>query len=355
VTGAPEDSGGVGGAPAATGREPRGFRFWLVRVLLGLGALLGAVLVVLFVLALIPVSTGGLGSSPDPAGNYAAAVARFDALAKAEGGVRPECRSRLLTDGRRAARVVVLFHGLTNCPRQMLELGQALHADGATVLIPRAPDHGLAGRGVGALGGVRAEDLRDYADRSIDIADGLGERVTVTGLSLGGMLAAWAAQERTDVDGVVSIAPALAVGSVPGVLATAFTNVFSRLPNLDLPSGGDSLPHAYPPGIATRPTAETFRLGTQVVQHAGAGAPATRRLAVIINDNDGTISNDRVEELVRRWRRAGRTVEVVHVPTSLGMPHDVIDSAQPGQRTALIYPVVVALTEGKTPPPIPAH
>jgi hypothetical protein len=40
---------------------------------------------------------------------------------------------------------------------------------------------------------------------------------------------------------------------------------------------------------------------------------------------------------------------------SLATSYDIVDVAQPGQRAALINPVVVALTEGTTPPPIPAN
>ncbi len=321
------------------------------RALAAVGLLLAGLLVVAVVLALVPVGTGGLESSPDPAPSYEAAVERFEEVARGETDVRPECQSRLYDDGSGAERVVVLFHGLTNCPRQMVELAERLHADGATVLVLRAPDHGLRGD-VGEIGGVDAEDFRDYADDALDIASGLGGDVTVMGLSLGGMLAAWAAEERPEVDRAIVIAPALAVGGVPGFVAAAFTNVFSRIPNLELPSGGDALPHAYPPAIATHPTAEMFRLGKHVEEVAGRNAPEAR-VTVVLNDNDKTVSNDRAVDLVAAWERAGTEVAVVRLPKGLGLPHDVVDVAQPKQRADDVYPVLVALAEGRTPPPVP--
>jgi esterase/lipase len=333
-------------------RTGRGAWFWIKRVLLAALAVLGTVLVVAIVLALIPVGTKGLGAEPDPATTYRAAVDRYERISAGEQDVRPECRSRLLTGGERAKRVVVLFHGLTNCPRQMVELAERLHADGATVLILRAPDHGLRGD-VGKMGSVDAKEFRDYADDAVDIGSGLGDEVTVMGLSLGGMLAAWAAEERPEVDRAVVVAPALAVGGVPGFVADGFTNLFSRLPNLKLPSGGTALPHAYPPAVATHPTAEMFRLGRYVEQKAGADAPRGP-VAVVINDNDKTISNDRAEKLVAAWRASGTRVTVVRLPKSLGLPHDVVDIAQPKGRTEVVYPVLVALAEGKPLPAVPS-
>jgi alpha-beta hydrolase superfamily lysophospholipase len=324
----------------------------LKRVILTLLAALGVVLVVVVVVGLWPVGTGGLESAPDATTTYGAAADRYERIVATEGEVRPECRSRLYTSGARTKRVVVLFHGLTNCPRQMVELAERLHADGATVLVLRAPDHGLEGD-VGRMGGVDAEDFRDYADEAVDIAAGLGDEVTVMGLSLGGMLAAWTAEERDDVDRAVVVAPALAVGGVPDVIADGFTNLFSRLPNLKLPSGGTELPHAYPPAVATHPTAEMFRLGKHVIDAADSDAP-TGSVAVVLNDNDRTVSNERAEELVQRWEAADAPVTVVRLPKGLGLPHDVVDVAQPKGRTAVVYPVLVALAEGKKPPVIPA-
>ena len=326
-------------------------RRWLRRTGIAIGALVAVVVVVLLVMAILPVSTTGLGATPNPAPTYAAATARFAQVQKDDAAARPVCRSRLFTEGHRTPRVVVLFHGLTNCPRQMLDLAQKLHADGANVLVLRTPGHGLPG-GVENMADVSAEDFRDFAAGAVDMAHGLGAQTTVVGLSLGGMLAAWSAEEEPDVYRAVVIAPAFALGSVPSWVNDAFVNVFSRLPNINVPGGVDSVAHGYPPGTATRPTAEMFRLGMQVLQHAGSGHPNVKYLDLLLNDADGTVSNDAALAWAARWRTAGHVVTVVHIPACLGLPHDTIDRAQPGQDTALVYPIVVAMAEGRTPPPI---
>lgn len=326
-------------------------RGWGKRIAIGVGAVLAAIVLIIGVMALLPVSTAGLGATPHPATTYAAATARFDHVADGEASVRPVCRSRLLTEGHRTARVVVLFHGLTNCPRQMLDLARKLHADGANVLVLRAPGHGFPG-GVENMADVTAEDFRDFASGAVDIAHGLGGQTTVVGLSLGGMLAAWSAEERPDVYRAVVIAPAFALGSVPSWVNDAFVNVFSRLPNINVPGGVDSVPHGYPPGTATRPTAQMFRLSAQVMQRAGSGHPRAKYLDLIINENDGTVSNDAALAWAAQWRRHGQVVTLVRIPACLGLPHDIIDAAQPHQDIALVYPIVVAMAEGKAPPPI---
>jgi esterase/lipase len=68
---------------------------------------------------------------------------------------------------------------------------------GYNVLIPRLPRHGLADRKVENLSPLKAEELRDCADASVDIACGLAQKVYVARLSAGGTLSAWIAQNRT--------------------------------------------------------------------------------------------------------------------------------------------------------------
>jgi hypothetical protein len=77
-------------------------------------------------------------------------------------------------------------------------------------------------------------------------------------------------------------------------------------------------------------------------------------LDLIINDADGTVSNDAALAWAARWQASGHIVTVVHIPACLGLPHDTIDLAQPGEDTTLVYSIVVAMAEGKTPPPITA-
>src|SRR5262249_14331141 len=161
---------------------------------------LGVALLAIVLWLLIPPSRVGLATDPRPAASYDEALRRVDRLRSDDTpAISSVCGTRLLTHGRRTSRVVVMFHGLTNCPAQFDSLGRIAFRRGANVLIPRLPRHGFADRMTGELALSDARELREFADRVLDAAPGLGDSVTVVGLSVGGTLAAWAAQERPGV------------------------------------------------------------------------------------------------------------------------------------------------------------
>lgn len=309
---------------------------------------LALVLVVILALAFIPSSAGEVGSSPDPASGYAAAVARFEAVRAAErDDVYEPCRSRLLGHGRRTDVAVVLVHGLTNCPRQFVELAEAIHATGANVLILRVPRHGIAdgsGRvigGVGNVGGLTPQELSGYGDRAVDIGVGLGREVRVLGLSMGGVVSSWVAQNRSDADRVVVVAPALTLPHMPGFVDGMFRNLFSRLPNISLPGSG-ALDHAYK-GESTGALAAMYQLSEAVRRAAAKTPPAAASIVVVTNANDDQVDNGDVRALADTWRRQGAEVRSYEFPKTLGLRHDLIDVQQPDAQPELVYPVLVGL------------
>jgi carboxylesterase len=92
------------------------------------------------------------------------------------------------------------------------------------------PRHGLADRMTSELGKLRAEELRDFGDLTVDIAVGLGDRVTVVGLSAGGVVAAWLAQHRPEVARAVLIAPSFGLGTLGKWPQLVFMNLLLALP-----------------------------------------------------------------------------------------------------------------------------
>jgi alpha-beta hydrolase superfamily lysophospholipase len=313
-----------------------------------IGAVLGVVIVLVLALALIPESPGDVASHPNPAPDYATAVERFDAIAaKEQQGVFAPCKSRLLTHGSQTEVSVVLFHGWSNCPRQFLEFGQQLYDQGANVLILREPHHGLAdasGKHIGSintLGGITAEGLRQYTEQSVDIADGLGRERRVLGLSMGGILAAWVAQNRPDVERVVAVAPALQLAAIPGFANPLFANAFGRLPNISI-AGSDptTLKHQYN-GTSTHSLASMLLLGRAVREQAAATAPAVKTIAVDTNDNDDVIVNSAADQLAADWSAHGATVTTFVFPKSDDLAHDVIDVQNAHANPGLVYPILL--------------
>jgi esterase/lipase len=314
-----------------------------------------AVLGLITAFAVVPVDTRSLGSVSHPAIDHATSVARFERVAQAErDSTMEDARSVLFDHGVKTPRVVVLVHGFTNSPRQFRELGQLLFDRGDNVLIPRLPEHGLRAGDVGALKSITAERYRDYADRAVDDARGLGDSVMVVGLSAGADVAIWIAQHRPDVTRVVVIAPAISLARVPGLFDAPVMNLMMRVPNMTFHQAPDTLrPHAYF-GVSTRAVGQTLRLGASVMRDVERGSPAVRDLALIINGNDHTVDAGPVTRIAEVWRRRdGTRTALYRFAADLRLPHDVIDATQPCGMPDVVYPVVIALLEARTPDPTP--
>jgi len=304
-------------------------------------------------LVLYPASTGGLAPHPNPARTYDEALARIDRLQRLDGPeVNEVCRVSALTHGRKVAQAIVLLHGYTNCPRQFRLLGERLHARGHNVLIPRMPYHGLVDRLTPDLARLTASDLVAYVDAAVDAAAGLGERVTVAGLSAGGVLSAWAAQTRGDVDRAVLMSPSFAPGDVPVPRTQRTMNMATRLPNLfvwwdkqrrdRIASELDR--YAYP-RYSTRAFGEIMRVGLAVMRRAAVEPPAARSILVITNLSDTRISGAHTALLVERWREHGASLETHAFPADRDLIHDFIDPNQPLQRVEHVYPVLIDLLQ----------
>lgn len=296
-----------------------------------------------------PLPLDDLVSAPDPAASYDEAMARWAetqareaALPLHEGG-----HSIVLTHGYETERVFVLLHGLTNAPRQFRELGEELFATGANIVIPRLAHHGLADRLTDAHAALTAQDLIRYAQYGVDLAQGLGKKVTVVGLSVSGISAAWLALNREDIDEVFLLAPFFGPGVVPDRLTPAFTAALTRLPNAMLwwdPRVRENLPgppYNYP-RFATRPLGEALRLGLSTA--ADDPRPlAVERFGVILTANDPAVNNARTLRLVEQWQAASPDTEIfLHTfPAAENIPHDFIDPLQPDARTDKVNALLV--------------
>lgn len=293
-----------------------------------------AVVLAVLALFLVPVSTGNLEARPDPCPDYETAVARYAALTAEEAAICfPKGRSLLLDHGRRTPCAYVLIHGMTNSPHQFEEFGRLLWERGHNVVIPRLPYHGLHSRRLRELWGLRAEDLRDYADTAVDLAAGLGEEVIVIGVSAGAAVAAWPAQNRPEVRQAVLIAPFLGVYKLPRVVTFLLANACTRLPSIDLRKRKEPERDWVYRGQTTRSLAETIRLGRAVFRQASAVPPAAGRILILTTPGDVQVDNTVTDRLAALWRRGGAEVTQHEFDPALAMPHNPIDlSAEPDKR-----------------------
>jgi carboxylesterase len=320
----------------------------------GVALLLAAVAALAWLLR--PLTMDDLIASPSPAASYEQAVARLTAIEAAEDALplHDGGRTVVLSHGHRTERSFVLLHGLTNSPRQFRELGEQLFAAGANVVIPRLSRHGLADRMTEAHGELTAPDLIRYAETGIDIARGLGERVTVVGLSVSGISAAWLAGRRDDLDEAFLLAPLFGPAVVPDALTPALTAALVRLPNKFVwwdPRVRENLPGPpmnYP-RFPTRALGEALRLGLDAAEPPGP--LRVRRLGVVLTENDVAVNNRRTLRLVERWRRQSPETEFfLHTfPAAERIPHDFIDPLQPDARPDKVNARLVGWLMGGAP------
>jgi carboxylesterase len=264
--------------------------------------------------------------------------------------VNPVCRTRLYVHGERTKRSLVLLHGFTNCPQQFDELGKSFYELGWNVLIPRYPRHGYSDRLTTSIAELRADMLIALANRSAEAGAGLGERLTVAGLSLGGILTGYLAQTREDVEAAVLIAPMFGLRPIPGWALAGITRLAQTLPNFYIWWNSTlkeriGPTHGYP-RFPTKAYAALFEVGSAVKRAAQEMAPKARRIHVITNAAEPRLDNRFTDELVDAWKRHGASVNSYEFPESAHLPHDLIDPANPDQNTKLVYPVVIKAISG---------
>ena len=307
-------------------------------------------LLFIYWVAFRPIPISALESHPKPVASYAEAVQCVKEMQEADNqdSTRDVCITKLFDHGSQTERVIVLLHGFTNCPEQFAILGRQFYDAGFNVLIPRFPYHGLSDRLTNALAQLRSEDLCRFGDEVINIAHGLGKKVTVMGISGGGTLSAWLAQNRPDLDYSFPIAPFFALNKTPGWAMRLFERLGMTLPNFFMwwdPRTKADNPHAIYyayPRYPMRAMVEIFRLGTATQIQAKDRPLAARTVAMVINDGEPSVNNDEIINLLGTWQRHGiGNLQQIHFEKSLKLPHDFITPGTPGINIEEIYPRLV--------------
>lgn len=325
-----------------TAQKPYGHRLWrfVLAVL--------CVVLALGLAVLTPWNVSGLESHPRPAQSYAEAVQRVAALwGQAGAEMNPLCRPELLTHGKKVERAIILVHGYTNCPQQFRELGRRFYDLGYNVLIAPLPHHGLADRMTDAQAQLRAEELAAYADATVDVAQGLGQHVTMMGISAGGTTTAWAAQHRSDIDVAVIISPAFGFKQIPTPMTAAVMNVETLLPDSfqwwDPVRQADAPPPYAYPRYFTHPLTQILRLGFATQADAQRAQPAAKKVVVVFNANDNSVNNSMTMTVVKNWQARGANVSTYEFEAALKLGHDLIDPTQADEQIEVVYPRLIEL------------
>jgi len=272
--------------------------------------------------------------------------------ARDDASILPVCRTALYDHGRATDLGVILFHGFTNCPAQYALMAHKLHARGCNVLVPRLPEHGDVNRMTTRLEGLTAQRMVASATEAVDAARGLGRRIVVSGLSLGGVLCTWLGTQRSDIDRCVVLAPAFGIRGLPYALSVLAAGAMrgtspARYAWWDPALKEKITPsHAYPRYLI-HALGECYLIGEWTVR-AQPPFPGRARTRMIfaLNPRDPAVNNDVAAELAQRWRDSRMLSSSVHWLKGFPVMHDVIEPENPHECIATCYPPLIDLITG---------
>ncbi|MEO8204989.1 MAG: alpha/beta fold hydrolase [Chthoniobacterales bacterium] len=318
-------------------------------ILKGFGCIVLALLVILGLMAIVPATPVKYVPSSPLCQTYDEALKRFATLlAATPADVSEIGHPYILTHGQKTPQVFVLLHGLTNCPEQYRKFAEQLHAQGYNVIVPLTPHHGKKDVLTNALENLSKEDLLSSADEAIAIAHGLGDKVTLAGLSVNAIAVAWYAQNTDRIDRAILLSPFLGLNGVSARYLPYLLRTMSRLPNHffwwnpKLKQNNPGPAYAYP-RAPTKPLAHMLLLAEQIQAQANAAAPETKDIVVITSAVDTAINHKAVSDLADAWKQHSAKVTVYEFPAKEQIHHDMMDPHQPTQRVDFVYPELLKL------------
>ena len=249
-------------------------------------------------------------------------------IARDHAGVAPKGRTIARIHRTRRERAVVLLHGMSASPAQFERVAHDLFERGYNVLVPRLPHHGHADPLSTALERLSADDLCEAARQYVAIAHELGERVTVAGFSLGGLLAAWTAQ-HLPIERAVPIAPFVGVSWIPNRLMGTVAERLLRAPNRfhwwnPILRERQFLATTGYPRYATHAIAHSYRVARSLLEAARTTPPVARQVTIVANAMEIAVNNYAIRRLYHNWRRHRPENVELSVLTGLPLSHDIV-------------------------------
>jgi esterase/lipase len=278
-----------------------------------------------------------------PVNSFTTAVKKIRAMMHEEKAlVDPKHNSILLTHGKKTHDVLTIFHGYTNSPPQFLRLALSFYEKGFTVYIPRLPEHGYKEKYYKRTDEMTATKLVDATNKFLDISQQLGDQVHVMGLSLGGVLATYAAQYR-NITSAFIIAPSLRIYGINN----GWLQLLRFFPGIFIPWTLS----AYNKTIATsyshfsvKGMGESLYLANGILADAKRHTPKAREVTFLLNAQDKAISNDAVHQLQKEWEHHEfSNTTIFTIPKGIVNTHDIISPLEKGENINYVYPVILDL------------
>jgi carboxylesterase len=156
------------------------------------------------------------------------------------------------------------------------------------------PRHGHADPLSTALERLRADDLYAAVTEYIAVAEELGDRVTIAGFSLGGLLAAWIGQHHA-VERCVPISPFFGVSLIPNRFMGAIAERLLRVPNRfywwnPILRERHTSTNGYP-RYATHAIAHSYRIARSLLDEARTTRPLAEHLTIVTNAAEVAVNN----------------------------------------------------------------
>jgi esterase/lipase len=263
------------------------------------------------------------------------------------------CKTSLLSNGQKTKKVIVMFHGYTNCPAQFSKLSQEFFALGFNIYIPRLPQHGLSDRLTNNQDKITTAELANTTTKAIEIASGLGEEITLFGISGGSVMAAWGGYNYKEVKKVFILAPLFTPAGISNWQLRGFYNFLGLLPSYYRWWDEESKERIEGPSYAyprfSLKAIEAFMglsldLYSNLNQHTKDLNQVGKELILVTGEKDKAIDNQVASYTIQKWASIpGTTIVQYQFPSSLGLVHDFIDPNQKKAKIDLVYPKLTSL------------
>jgi hypothetical protein len=313
-------------------------------------------LVCILIAAYLPFPVSIYRGVSNPAQTYQEALVKLKNLQSLDSSeINPSCHTKALLHDEKVAKVIILYHGFTNCPAQFDVLSQDLYSKGYNVLIPRTRYHGYNDRLTEDPGKLTDIDLIDQVQQSVDIATGLGNSIVSFGLSGGGIMAAFGGYFRTEVDTIFLASPLFLPKQIDIRFANGFFNTIDAIPNYflwwdDVQKEKVAGPNYAYPRFSSKGLLAYERVAYSIINGQPAdlqkSVQSDKQIILLTTQNDNAINNEFVTDSVNLMtKNLGATLTSYRFPKSKNVIHDFIDPNQTEAKTEIAYPKILDLLE----------
>jgi pimeloyl-ACP methyl ester carboxylesterase len=253
------------------------------------------------------------------------------------------CHSRFFLHPHPTDKVIVFFHGFTAVPEQFVPIGEVFFKAGYNVLIPLLPGHGIAGNWGRKNPPPLPENPVTYQEFGLfwlEMAQQLGEKVVVGGLSGGSTLAAWLALEcPQEIDRALLFAPYFSNTNKVVDWVVQWFNFYFKW---QTPSGAVNFGYEgfYMPALRL-----FLEMGRQVLKRAKT-SPAAPML-IVSSECDRAVGKHDHEALFQAALQFQPQCWHLWFDKTLNIRHNMMTKAEGNQYQDLVFAIALAYVENK--------